>query len=164
MVWVGLVQPSRLHPTCTARLANQTWLHKLLLRGPKLCWGWISVHLSSPFRLLQPSAGPKLTPAKIYLLCSSRSASTVFPLGCCSIYTLTCLSSDFGSHVFSMWHMLMNRPWFKWKHTHSPGWDTIEMVVIQHSSDMSTHCHCWLNVCNGYLFASRNGIWWSCVI
>ena len=48
----GLVLPPRLHLTCTARLVNQTWLHKLLLRGPRLCWGWISVHLSSPFRLL----------------------------------------------------------------------------------------------------------------
>ena len=53
-------------------------------------------HLSSPFRLLQPSVGPKLVPAKIYLLCSSKNASTVFPVGCCSIYTLTCFSSDFG--------------------------------------------------------------------
>jgi len=96
MVRVELIQPSRLHPACTAHLANQTSFHKLLLQGPKLCWGGISGSLSRTFRLLQPSVRPKLVPVKIYLLCSSRSASTVFPLGCCSIYTLTCLSSDYG--------------------------------------------------------------------
>ena len=63
---------------------------------PQALFGWISVHLLSPFHLLQPSIRPKLVLANIYLLLSSRSASTVFPLGCCSFHTLTCLYSDLG--------------------------------------------------------------------
>ena len=58
-------------------------------------------HLLSPFHLLQPSVicNPVLGPSS-YLprstFSAAQSASTMFLLGCCSIYTLTSLSSDFG--------------------------------------------------------------------
>ena len=50
-------------------------------------------------RVLFVSFNPVLGPSS-YLprstFSAAQSASTVFPVGCCSIYTLTCLSSDFG--------------------------------------------------------------------
>ena len=45
---------------------------------------------------LQPIVKPKLIPARAYLRCGLRSIKTVFPIGYCSIYTLTNLSSGFG--------------------------------------------------------------------
>ena len=92
----GFVLPPRLHLTCTARLVKSGLIARTAAARPQALLGRISLHLLSPFRLLQPSVRPKLVLANIYLLLSSRSASTVFPLGCCSIHTLTCLSSDFG--------------------------------------------------------------------
>ena len=68
-------------------------------------------------------------------------------LDCVSLWMLLYLHPDLlifwpqVASLFDLWHLLMNRPLIKWKHTQYPGWDTIEMVVVQHSSPMSAPCH-----------------------